>query len=103
MSYVDGAVIAVPAANREACRSHSGEAAKVFKAHGALRIAKCRGHNVPEGEVTLFPMAVQRRPAETVVFFWIMWPSRKVREELKAMAEPGFNPTPTPCPSTANA
>ena len=49
---------------------------------------------------TSFPMAVQRKPDETVVFSWIAWPSKAVRDEgmKKAMADPrlqaGMNPMP---------
>ena len=100
MSYVDGAVIAVPTANREAYCSHSREAAKVFKEHGALRIVESWGVNVPDGEVTSFPMAVKCKPDETVVFCWIMWPSREVRDEAmpKVMADPRLHSDTNPMP-----
>jgi uncharacterized protein YbaA (DUF1428 family) len=81
MSYVDGYVIAVPSANREAFIKHANEAAAVFKEHGAANVMECWGDDVPEGEVTSFPMAVQKKPDETVVLSWIVWPSREAREE----------------------
>jgi hypothetical protein len=39
-------------------------------------------------------MAVQRKDDETVVFSWIIWPSRKVRDEgmKKVMADPRLRP-----------
>ncbi len=100
MGYVDGAVIAVPTANREAYRSHSREVAKVFKEHGALNVVECWGDNVPDGEVTSFPMAVRCKPDETVVFCWIMWPSRDVRDEAmpKVMADRRFQSDANPMP-----
>jgi uncharacterized protein YbaA (DUF1428 family) len=89
MSYVDGFVIAVPTASRETYRKHAETAAHVFKRHGAQKVVECWGDNVPEGKVTSFPMAVKRKDDETVVFSWIVWPSRKARDDgmEKAMAD----------------
>ena len=100
MTYVDGVVAAVPAANREAFRKHAEAAAAVFKEHGALKVVECWGDDVPEGEVTSFPMAVQRKPDETVVFSWILWPSREVRDAgmKKAMDDPRLKPEVNPMP-----
>jgi uncharacterized protein YbaA (DUF1428 family) len=94
MTYVDGYVLAVPTANREAYRKLAAMAATVFKEHGALKVVECWGEDVPDGKVTSFPMAVKRTPEETVVFSWIVWPSRKARDEgnKKAMADPRMQP-----------
>lgn len=81
MSYVDGFVVAVPTANREIYREHAEEAARLFRKHGALQLVECWGDDVPDGEVTSFPMAVKCRDDETVCFSWILWPSRAVRDE----------------------
>ena len=98
MSYVDGFVAAVPAANREKYRKHAETSATVFKEHGALKVVECWGDDVPEGKVTSFPMAVKRKDDETVVFSWIVWPSRKVRDEgmKKVMADPRVQPDVNP-------
>lgn len=100
MAYVDGFVAAVPTANREAYRKHAEAAAVVFKEHGALKLVECWGDDVPEGEVTSFPMAVKRKDDETVVFSWIIWPSRQVRDQSmqKVMADPRLQPDTNPMP-----
>lgn len=100
MSYVDGFVAAVPTANREIYRKHAEAAAAVFKAHGALRVVECWGDDVPEGKLTSFTMAVQRKDDETVVFSWIVWPSRQARDEgwKKSMADPRLQPDVNPMP-----
>lgn len=88
MSYVDGFVIAVPTANREAYRQMAETAASVFQDHGALQVVECWGDDVPPGKVTSFPLAVQCKPDETVVFSWITWPSKAVRDTgMKASME----------------
>ena len=81
MDYIDGFVAAVPTANREAYLQHARTAAAVFKAHGALRVIETWGDDVPEGKLTSFPLAVKAGSTETVVFSWIHWPSRAVRDE----------------------
>jgi uncharacterized protein YbaA (DUF1428 family) len=89
MPYVDGFVVAVPTAKKETYRQHAEAAAAVFKEFGALNVVECWGDDVPEGKLTSFPMAVQRKADETVVFSWITWPSRAGRDEgmKKAMAD----------------
>ncbi len=90
MNYVDGFVAAVPTANREAYLRHAQITAVVFKEHGALSVVECWGDDVPEGKATSFPMAVQRKGDETVVFGWITWPSRNARDE--GMKKAGEDP-----------
>lgn len=90
MNYIDGFVAAVPTDNREAFREHAQEAALAFKEHGALGVVECWGDDVPEGKLTSFPLAVKCQVDETVVFSWISWPSREVRDAgwKKLMADP---------------
>jgi uncharacterized protein YbaA (DUF1428 family) len=94
MPYVDGFVIPVPTAKREAYLKLAEHAAAVFKEYGALKVVECWGDDVPEGKITSFPMAVKRQEDETVVFSWIIWPSRAVRDEgsKKVMADPRMQP-----------
>ena len=100
MNYVDGFVAAVPNAKREAYRQHAETAAAAFKAHGALAVVECWGDDVPEGKLTSFPMAVKREADETVVFSWITWPSRTVRDAAwkEVMADPRLQPDVNPMP-----
>ncbi len=88
MNYVDGFVAAVPTANRDAYLAHAKLAAGIFKEHGALSVVECWGNDVPEGKLTSFPMAVQCKADETVVFAWISWPSKAVRDNgMKAVMD----------------
>jgi uncharacterized protein YbaA (DUF1428 family) len=98
MSYIDGFVAAVPTADREAYRKHVERAADVFKEHGALKVVECWGDDVPDGKLTSFPMAVRKKHDETVVFSWILWPSRGARDEgmKKVMADPRTQLNPMP-------
>jgi uncharacterized protein YbaA (DUF1428 family) len=83
-------VVAVPNANRDAYRQHAKNARKIFKEYGTLGVVDCWGDDVPEGKLTSFTMAVKREPNEAVVFSWVTWPSRKVRDDAwkKVMGDP---------------
>jgi uncharacterized protein YbaA (DUF1428 family) len=100
MTYVDGFVAAVPTANREKYRKHAETAAVAFKENGALRVVECWGDDVPEGKLTSFPMAVKCKDDETVVFSWVVWPSRNVRDAgmKKVMADARLQPDTNPMP-----
>ncbi len=89
MSYVDGVVIPVPDANKEKYRAKAAEMAAIFKKHGASQVVECWSNDVHDGETTSFHLAVQRKDDESIVFSWIMWPSKDVRDKAweKIMAE----------------
>ncbi|WP_312346117.1 DUF1428 family protein [Leclercia sp.] len=90
MKYVDGFVVAVPANNKEAYRELAAKAAPLFKEFGALRIVECWADDVPDGKLTDFRLAVKAEENEEVVFSWIEYPSREVRDEAnrKMMNDP---------------
>jgi uncharacterized protein YbaA (DUF1428 family) len=81
MSYVDGVIIPVPTANREQYENMAGTMAGMFKEYGALSAVECWENTVPEGKVTSMRLAVQLKEDESVVFSWVMWPSKDVRDQ----------------------
>ena len=44
-------------------------------------MVECWGDDVPEGKLTSMPMAVKREPDEIVVFSWVVWPDKAVRDK----------------------
>jgi uncharacterized protein YbaA (DUF1428 family) len=79
-SYVDGYLVPVPAGNKEAYRALAEKMAAIFREYGALRIVEAWGDDVPDGKVTDFKMAVKATPDEKVVYSWVEWPSKQVRD-----------------------
>jgi len=82
--YVDGFVFAVPKNKVEEYRKVARTAGKVWKEHGALEYVECIADDVPKGKVTDFPMSVKAKRGEVVGFSWIVYKSRKHRDQVNA-------------------
>jgi uncharacterized protein YbaA (DUF1428 family) len=100
MTYVDGFVLAVPKDKLGAYEAMSRTCAKVWKEFGAISYVECVADDVPYGQLTSFPRAVQAKEDEVVVFSWITYASREARDAInkKVMEDPrikaGFEPMP---------
>lgn len=84
MAYVDGFVLAVPKHKLDAYRKITELAGQVWMEHGALTYVECVGDDVPYGDLTSFPRAVQATDEEVVIFSWITYESREKRDEVNA-------------------
>ena len=92
MSYIDGFVLAVPTANKQAFIEHAKLVDVMFTEFGATRVVECWADDVPEGKVTDFGKAVQVKGDESVVFSWIEWPDKETRDEaMKTMMADDFD------------
>jgi uncharacterized protein YbaA (DUF1428 family) len=90
MTYVEGFVVAVPTANKEAYRQHAADAAPLFKEFGVTRMVEAWGDDVPDGKVNDLKGAVQAKDDETVVFSWFEYPDKATRDAAneKMMSDP---------------
>ncbi len=84
MRYVDGFVLPVPKKNLAAYRRMAQKAGKVWRDHGALEFIECVADDVKPGKHTSFPQSVKLKPGETVVFSYIVYPSRAHRDRVNA-------------------
>jgi uncharacterized protein YbaA (DUF1428 family) len=91
-NYVDGFVLAVPTRNKAAYVKMARLSLKLFRELGALRLVEAWSDDVPKGRLTDFYRSVKAKRSESVVFAWIEWPSRKVRNAaMKRMRDdPSF-------------
>jgi uncharacterized protein YbaA (DUF1428 family) len=80
MAYIDGFVIAVPTANKQAFIQHARHFDALFVEMGALRVIEGWGDDVPDGRLTDFRRAVQATADETVAFSWVEWPDKATRD-----------------------
>ena len=90
MTYIEGFVLAVPTANKDAYRKHAADAAPLFQEFGVTRMVEAWGDDVPRGKTTDFYGAVQAKDDETVVFSWFEYPSKAARDAAneKFMSDP---------------
>jgi len=90
MTYVEGFVVAVPTANKEAYRKHAADAAPLFKEFGVARMVEAWGDDVLDGKVNDLKGAVQAKADETVVFSWFEYPDKATRDAAneKMMSDP---------------
>lgn len=94
--YIDGFVIPVRTADRQAFIDHAKRLDALFVEWGALRIVESWGDDVPAGTHTDFARSVALTEDETVVFSWVEWPDKatrdaaveKMRTDERMMAEP---------------
>ena len=100
MPYIDGFVIAVPNANRQAFIDHANTFDKLFLEFGATRIVEGWGDDVPDGKQTDFRRAVKANDDESVVFSWVEWPDKATRDAAmkQMMDDPRMDPAANPMP-----
>lgn len=91
--YVEGYVIPVKKARVEDYRKLAEDAAKIYLEYGALEVEETIADDVKPGTHTSFPQAVKLEHDETVVFSYIVFPSREKRDEVheKVMKDPRMN------------
>ncbi|OYU40707.1 MAG: RNA signal recognition particle [Pseudorhodobacter sp. PARRP1] len=77
MGYIQGFLIAVPKAKKQAYIDSARASAPIFKEYGALRVVETWSETLPDGKITDFKRAVQATGDEAVVFAWIEWPDQE--------------------------
>lgn len=80
MTYIEGFIVPVPEANKEAYRKQAADAAPIFQEFGVRRHIEAWDSDVPEGKVTDFRKAVDAKPDEKVVISWFEYPDKATRD-----------------------
>lgn len=87
--YVDGFVLSIPKKNTAKYKKMAREACRVWKRFGALDYKECRIDDAKPPHVTFaFDTMAKTKPTEHVWFSFIVYKSRKHRDEVnkKVMA-----------------
>lgn len=100
MTYVDGFVLPLPKGKEDDYQRQAEKFARKAKEQGAIGTIEALGDNLEHGHTTDFFMAVKAGEDENVVFSFILWPSKEVRDSgwEKMMADPDMQPGANPMP-----
>lgn len=82
--YVDGFVLPVPKRKTADYRRLAQMAGKVWMEHGALEYLECIAEDVKVGKLTSFPRSVKLKKTESVWLSFIVYKSRKHRDQVNA-------------------
>lgn len=92
--YVDGFLMPLPKDHIDRYRETAELAGHIWKEHGALAYWECIGDDLDVKDIVPFRQAAGAGPDETVVFSWIVFPSRAERDRINAavLADPRMEP-----------
>ena len=80
MAYFDLFVAPVAADAKDRYLDFTRKMQEMILSCGAVECVDLWGEDVPDGEVTSFPMAVKLKPGEVVASGYVIWPSKEVRD-----------------------
>ncbi len=89
--YIDAFTVPVPTKKLARYKRLATAAAKLWMKHGALQYIECMGEDLHNtGPMMPFPKLLKCKPDETVIFSWILYRSRKHRDQVnkKVLADP---------------
>ena len=78
--FIDAVVLPVPTEGKQDYVAFAQRIAIPFLEQGATRLVDAWGVAVPDGKVTDYHRATLREPDESIVYSWVEWPSREVRD-----------------------
>ena len=93
--YVDGFLLPVPARKLRQYAAIAKKAGQVWREHGALEYCECIGDDLNIKGVKSFKTQVRPKSGEVIFFSFIVYKSRKHRDQVnaKVMADPRMQPT----------
>ncbi len=103
-TYIDGYVMVVPEANKEAFIKHVQQSIPIYKEYGALRVFDAWADDLPgAGRTNSYGHAMQLEAGENIVFSWIEWPTKAMRDAAwpLILRDPRMSPEENSMPSDA--
>jgi uncharacterized protein YbaA (DUF1428 family) len=103
-TYIDGYVMVVPEANKAAFIAYVQQCIPIYKEYGALRVFDAWADDLPgglaSGRINSYGHATQIEEGENIVFSWIEWPSKAMRDTAwpLILRDPRMNPEVNPMP-----
>lgn len=79
-NYIDGFVLPVPRIHLEEYKRVAEQVGKIWKEYGALAYIECFGDDLKLEGTRSFIEVVDLKEDEIVVFGWVLFPSKEVRD-----------------------
>jgi len=88
--YVDGFLLAIPAARLNDYIRVANKAGSIWKEYGALDYRECVGDALDAPDMVSFRQAAGAKEDELVIFAWITYPDKASRDDIntKVMNDP---------------
>lgn len=83
-NYIDGFVFPIAKANIVTYTAIAEQVAEIWKEYGALSYQEYIGTDMDLAGTASFAAALHADPDEVVVFGWVVFPSKEVRDEANA-------------------
>lgn len=80
-NYIDGFVFPLPKAELEKYKNVALKVAEIWKEYGALSYQEYVGDDLSLEGTQSFAEAIEVKEDEVIVFGWVIFPSKEVREE----------------------
>ena len=87
MSYLSIMMAPVKPSDREAYLEHARQMWPMFRRYGAISMEEQWGTDLPEGQVTSFPLSVKLEEGESLAVGWVVWPDRATHDKAWAALE----------------
>ena len=83
-NYIDGFVLPVPKKNLDDYRAAAQQVSDIWKEYGALSYLEFVGEDLVRAGIRSFEDLVDAKEDEAVVFGWVVFPSKEVRDHANA-------------------
>jgi TetR/AcrR family transcriptional regulator, transcriptional repressor for nem operon len=100
-TYLDGYIMVVQEAKRDAFITHVKQCIPIYKEYGALKVLDSWADDLPSSDrINSYSHAVQLQDGEALVFSYIEWPSKAVRDAAwpRILRDPRMHPDVNPMP-----
>ncbi|RNC80040.1 MAG: DUF1428 domain-containing protein [Balneola sp.] len=97
-NYIDGFVLPVPRVHLDEYKNVAGQVAEIWKEYGALSYFEYVGEDLTLEGIRSFVEAVDAKEDEAIVFGWVVFPSKEVRDSANEQvpADPRMTELVTP-------
>ena len=82
--YIDGFLLPIETSKLDEYKAIAQSAGAVWKEHGALDYCECVGDDLETEHFVSFKNIINTKENETVIFSWIIYPSREERDRINA-------------------